>query len=150
MRANESSPPPPPPPFPSCSPPAQPKQRPAVGLIIKSNGQDSGPVCTNTQRRSWEGKGNRLAGGWGFNKRQPASALFGLQIIAGWCSIILQPKIAVERKVEGEEKERESCEGGKKVGDGGRKRNSGRAPKGKKGLVNTIIIFKNITGAAAA
>lgn len=125
-------------PLPSCSPPAQPKKRPALGLIIKSNGQDSGLVCTNTQRRSWEGKGNWLTGGWGFNKRQPASALFGLQIIAGWCSIILQPKIAVERKVEGKEKERES------KGGGGRreKKETGRTPKGKKGLVNTIIIFK--------
>lgn len=104
-------------PLPPVLPLPQPKQRPAVGLIIKSNGQDSGPVCTNTQRRSWEGKGNRLAGGWGFNKRQPASALFGLQIIAGWCSIILQPKIAVERKVEGEEKERESSEQGREEGE---------------------------------
>lgn len=33
---------------------------------------------------------------------------------------------------------------------GGRKRNSGRQPKGEKGLVNTIIIFKNITGVATA
>lgn len=43
--------------------------------------------------------------------------------------------------------------GGKRKGvarEGGRKRNSGRAPKGKKGLANTKIIFKNISGAAAA
>lgn len=38
--------------------PAQPKQRPAVGLIISSNGWDSGPVCANKHsngagRRGW-------------------------------------------------------------------------------------------------
>lgn len=88
--------------------PAQPKQRPAVGLIISSNGRDPGPVCANTHRDGagkgwwWGGGGNRLTERWGFNKRQPASALFGWQIIAGWCSIILQPKIAVERKVQAE------------------------------------------------
>lgn len=38
------------------------------------------------------------------------SALFGRQIIAGRWSIILQPEIVVERKVEEKEKERERKE----------------------------------------
>lgn len=77
-----------------------------------SNSQDWAAVCTNMQWRSCKKRGKRLTGGWGFNKRQPASALFGLQIIAGWCSIILQPEIAVERKVEGGGKEWAEWKGG--------------------------------------
>lgn len=42
--------------------PAQPKQRPAVGLIISSNGRDLGPVCANTHRDG-AGKGRRGGGG---------------------------------------------------------------------------------------
>lgn len=57
-----------------------------------------------------------------------------------------QRSLSRERQEGRKKKARVAREGGK----GGRKRNSGRAPKGKKGLVNTIIIFKNITGAAAA
>lgn len=73
-------------------------------LIIKKLwlGLCLGPVCTNMARRRG-GKVKRLSAGWGFNKRQGATALFGLQIIAGWQSIILQPEIAVERMIEGGE-----------------------------------------------
>lgn len=116
-------------------------------LLLCPLGFPPSPLPSRSQgcrTQALSGEGNRLVGGWGFNKRQPASALFGLQIIAGWCSIILQPNIAVERKV-GRRKER-----GEGAGKGGTKRNSGRAPKGEKGLVNTKIIFINITGAAAA
>lgn len=98
MRANERK-PPPPLHFPSWSPHAQPKQRPVVGLIINRNGQGSDlsvQTCGNGVGRERENgsRGDEVS----INVSQ--RRLFGLQIIAGWCSIILQPKIAVERKVE--------------------------------------------------
>lgn len=152
MSTNESS--LPPPPHPSFFLPSQSKGRLSASLLVATAGTRGPSVqtCTAAEPGGGDGGGeercNWLIEGWGFNERQPVSALFGRQIIAGWCSIILQPEIAVKRKVEGG--------GGGGGGEGEEEeewrepRNPGRVPEGKKGLANAIIIFKNITAATTA
>lgn len=100
MRANESS-LPPPHPFPSCSSPAQPKQRPTISLIIKSNGQDSGPV--------WVMK--PAHGGMRF---QYTSASVGPVWTANYCWLMLYYFTTKDRCREKgrRRRKREGCEGG--------------------------------------
>lgn len=61
-------------------------------LIIKPKSKHLS-VCKNRAKGGKLKPANRV---WGFNKCQRASSLFGLQIIAGWWSIILQLAIAVK------------------------------------------------------
>lgn len=79
---------------PQCSQHKQSWAKTKFLLIIKPKSKYLS-VCKNRAKGGKLKPANRV---WGFNKCQRASSLFGLQIIAGWWSIILQLAIAVKEE----------------------------------------------------
>lgn len=150
MSTNESSLPPPPPRHPSLFLPSQSNGRLQASLLVATAGTRG--LSAQTRAETEPGRG----GGGGPNHRemrfQQTSASAGPVWMANYCWLMLYyftTKDCCREKGAsggGGGGGGEGCEAGRREEGPG---NPGRVPEGKKGLVNAIIIFKNITGATA-